>query len=198
MANSYEELIGMISKLILDVTKYYVPRIGKVSKIVDDMGKGRILVHIPMLGWDTDNIGAWCYPKDKNSLLTPGINDYVLVEFIDGDRDLPVYSGLATQMKDMLPRNYENQDTQIIFESRGKDDHIQYNEKEKKLSIESGEITFNGDDKVFVTHAALDSALQTFITALNTHVHAGNGIPPTVPMNINISAAATTTIKTGG
>lgn len=65
-----------------------------------------------------------------------------------------------------------------------------------------GEVKINGDSKTFVTHAELNTALQNFITALNTHTHptaaTGPPSPPTVPLSIDISAAETTTVKTGG
>jgi hypothetical protein len=71
----------------------------------------------------------------------------------------------------------------------------------KKAEIKldaTGNITLNGNSKTFVTHAELNTALQTFITALNLHVHGSAGTPPVTPMSLNISAAATTTVKTGG
>ena len=65
-----------------------------------------------------------------------------------------------------------------------------------------GNVSMNGDTKRFVTHGELDTALQNFINALNLHTHptAGTGPPsvPTAPMSLDISAAETTTIKTGG
>lgn len=66
-----------------------------------------------------------------------------------------------------------------------------------------GNIDLNGDGKKFVTHAELDTALQTFITALNLHVHAtvtslGTPTPPATPMSLDISASETTTIRTDG
>lgn len=78
------------------------------------------------------------------------------------------------------------------------------------LNIDSKKnVNVNGDNKSFVTHAELDSALQTFMNALNLHIHtttatvgptAVPGIisPPTVPMTLNIAAAETQTVKTGG
>lgn len=65
-------------------------------------------------------------------------------------------------------------------------------------------IEFNGNDKTFVTHAELDSALQIFMTALNEHRHtgvdtgSGTSGPPSSSMSIDISSASTTTVKTGG
>lgn len=66
------------------------------------------------------------------------------------------------------------------------------------LRIDSDNIELNGNTRTFVTHAELDTALQTFITALNLHVHGSAGTPPVTPMSLNIAAAETTTIFTGG
>jgi len=75
-------------------------------------------------------------------------------------------------------------------------------ESTNDTEIDAANIYLNGSSKPFVTHAELDAALQTFITALNLHTHptapTGPVSPPTVPMSINISASATTTVKTGG
>jgi hypothetical protein len=66
----------------------------------------------------------------------------------------------------------------------------------------SGNIKLNGDTKTFVTHAELDTAIQSFITALNLHTHptaaTGPPSPPTASMSLDISSAETTTIQTGG
>ena len=67
-----------------------------------------------------------------------------------------------------------------------------------------GSIELNGNTKRLVTYAELNTALQTFITALNGHTHSGVSTgggtsgPPSAPASLNISAAQTTTIKTGG
>jgi len=70
------------------------------------------------------------------------------------------------------------------------------------MTVDGATIYLNGNTKPFVTHAELDAALQTFITALNLHMHptaaTGPPSPPASPMSINIAAAATTTVKTGG
>lgn len=60
----------------------------------------------------------------------------------------------------------------------------------------------NGDSKRFVTWDELNTALQSFMTALNSHTHptaaTGPPSPPTVSMSLDITAAKTTTLKTGG
>jgi hypothetical protein len=62
-----------------------------------------------------------------------------------------------------------------------------------------GTVEINGGDKVFVTHAELNTALQAYVTAVNTALAAkldGGGTPGAA--SLDISAAATTTVKTGG
>lgn len=67
-----------------------------------------------------------------------------------------------------------------------------------------GNINFNGDSKNLVTHEELNGALQTFITALNLHIHSGvttgPGVsgPPGTPLNIDISNSKADTLRTDG
>ena len=62
-------------------------------------------------------------------------------------------------------------------------------------------INIAGDTKNFVTHAELNTALQTFITSLNAHIHGGvtsggaSTLIPT-PMSLDISTAEATKVKT--
>jgi hypothetical protein len=67
------------------------------------------------------------------------------------------------------------------------------------VDLLSSGIEFNGNTKKFVTHAELDTALQTFVGLLNTNLGVkldGGGTPGALVLNI--AAAATTTLKTGG
>lgn len=170
MSNTYEDLVTMIGKIIKDMTRFYVPRLGYVSKINDSLNRGRILVHIASLGWDTDDKGAWCFPKDKQALITPNVGDYVLVEFLDGDRDFPVYSGIATQMKDMLPTSYESEKSQVIFENRDKDFSVLYKEDTKQYLIDEGQsdstIEIGSADESFIKGDTAKTELQKNIDAL--------------------------------
>lgn len=144
--NSFDDLRTMLLTIILKATKFNVPRIGQVSQIEDPEKKGRILVHIPSLGWDTDDKGAWCFPKQPVGLKTRNKKDYVVVEFLDGDINLPVYSGIATNMKDMLPKNYESASTQVLFENWEKDFAIVYDESQEILKFgEADESYVKGD-----------------------------------------------------
>lgn len=75
-----------------------------------------------------------------------------------------------------------------------------------KLEVQANTIELNGNTKQFVTWAELNTALSTFLQqltlALTTTPIAGNGAPqPTwtgLPTQIDISAAKTTTVVTGG
>lgn len=161
MANSFEDLKDMIAKIVLDTVIYNVPRIGEVAKIEDPLSKGRILVLIPMLGWDTEDLGAWCYPKNDNGITFPKTGDNVLVEFIDGNRDYPIWSGIATQMKDMLPKSYTDHTNQILFENAAQDFSVRYDESNELLSIgEATESYVKGDTTKTELQKNIDALTQ--------------------------------------
>lgn len=67
------------------------------------------------------------------------------------------------------------------------------------VTIDGSNVEINGNDKRFVTYAELNSALQTFVTSLNSALALkldGVGSPGTT--SIDISASETQTVKTGG
>lgn len=70
------------------------------------------------------------------------------------------------------------------------------------ITVNGTSIKLNGDSKPFVTHAELDTALQGLVSDFNAHTHptapSGPISPPETPLSLDISAAATTTVKTGG
>jgi hypothetical protein len=70
-----------------------------------------------------------------------------------------------------------------------------------ELKIDAPKVELNGATKQFVTWTELNTALQALITALNLHTHPtalpGPPSPPT-PVSLDISAAKTTTVLTGG
>ena len=186
--NAFDNLYSMIAKIVLDVTRFNVPRIGIVSQNNDPLSKGRVLAHIPSFNWVTDDTGAWCYPKDKGALITPATGDYILVEFIDGDRDLPVYSGIATQMKDMLPSAYDGKaTTQVIFEDKNGDMNIKYDEISKELSFNNAaSIKLLSGTEAFLKGNTFDAWITaTLLTIFNDHVHPETGtttLSPVTPL----------------
>ena len=70
--------------------------------------------------------------------------------------------------------------------------------------IDATKIELNGNSKQFVTWMELNTALQTLVSQINTHVHqvpepvAAPCKPISSPLTIDISAAKTTTVVTGG
>jgi hypothetical protein len=81
-------------------------------------------------------------------------------------------------------------------------------DKDGKCFIKASSIELNGNSKQFVTWTELNTALELLMTSLNSHTHvvASVGAPtgpasasvPPITFSVDISAAKTTTIKTGG
>lgn len=205
--------MGTLTDLILSVVRkhfvYSVTRLGTVSKVEDEEQKGRILILIPSLGWNSDDLGVWCYPKDKKSFITPKINDYVFVEFINGDKNFPVYSGISFKMKDMILKNYDGKPTtQILFEDNLQETYVKYNEESKEfiisdshgniVTLKNGEITVKGTKVTFL--AGNESFLKgdtfdnwitnTLKTIFDAHTHGGvtpggsSTSPPASPLTV--------------
>jgi phage baseplate assembly protein gpV len=137
--NDFDYLTTMLQKAMRleNRFKYSVPRLGQVKQVDDQNQTGRILVICDSLGWSTESQGVWAYPKDVRRLITPKKDDYVIIEWIDGNRDKPViYSSIAYWMKDMLPKNYDGASTtQVLYEDNNKELSIVYDENTKELKV---------------------------------------------------------------
>lgn len=162
-----DNLSDIIEAIVAPLLKYAVPRLGQIKDLNDPVKKGRVLVTIDSLGWDTNEKGAWCYPKDKKSIITPEKGDFVLVEWLDGMSDIPMYSGVANNMKDMLPKAYDgNPDNQILFEGRDGKVKMQYNESSDEMLI--GKTDFRESarkDDTTTSGSSEDSAFWIFFAA---------------------------------
>lgn len=138
-----DTLFGIIEKAVVPMFKYAVPRIGKVVDRDDDTG--RVLVQVPSLGWDTNDKGAWCFPTENKALKVPEINDYVLVEWVDQNPDIPIYRGIPGDIKDQIPENYDGDPKNNILFEGSADDIIKFKEGILRI-IMSGNI-FLGKEK---------------------------------------------------
>lgn len=129
------------------------------------------------------------------SSVPPVKNSEVLIIAMGGNRDHPV--AIKADCGKFRPKG----NTEGVVTMYDMFDNL-IKMSEGKIEHTSQSIELNGNSKFFVTHAELDTALQTFITALNTHTHltAGTGTPspPAIALSLNIASAKTTTIKTGG
>ena len=111
---------GLIREIVRSSVKYIRHYIGEVADNEDTLNLGRVLIIIQELGWDTKDKGSWAFPRDKHSMSVPKIGDWVEMYFINGDPNLPVYMGIANEIKDMVPENYTgNVKEHILFESPG-------------------------------------------------------------------------------
>lgn len=206
------DLTSLIKKavdLIYDNFRYFVPRIGEVLDVNDTLKKGRVLVAVPSLGWNTKDQGAWCFPKEKKSIKTPAVGDFVLIEWIDADRDLPIYSAIASNIADMLPKNYDgNATTDVLYENNDGTTYVKYDSLTKEFIFEDengNKMAFKpaiieldgtlfkmfGGTEAFLNGTTFDSWLtNTLLNIFNSHTHQytpGTGTPtqtgsPTPPL----------------
>lgn len=151
---------GLIKEIVRSAVKYIRHYIGEVADNEDPLKLGRVLIIIQELRWDTKDKGSWAFPRDKHSMSVPKIGDWVEMYFINGDPNLPVYLGIANEIKDMIPENYTgNVKEHILFESPDNVQKIVYNEDDNLLSIGEGE-------ESFVLGDTLKTELQNNVDAL--------------------------------
>jgi hypothetical protein len=175
--------VDIIESIIIQKTKYCVPRLGRVKKVNDPNNKGRILVAIPAFNWLTEKEACWCFPIDKKSLITPAVDDWVIVQWVDGHADLPVYIGIANEMKDMLPKAFDgNPKTQVLYQDSEQKINIVFDAVNNILNIGKGgyKNCARKDDQIKSVTADDSTFWTTFIggliTWLSTHVHSGGTI----------------------
>lgn len=194
---------GEVLEVFSEETRFLKTYIGEVLENEDELTRGRCRISVPDLGWNTPAESPWMEPEYfGRGAMTPAVGDFVAVYFIAGDSNRPIYRSRLGEAKDTAPASYEGPDSHILYEDE--DVLIAYDSASKTVTINGAEkITLNGDARKFVTHKELDDALQLLIIALNAHVHTSAlpGSPtsaPTAAMSLDISAAATETILTGG
>lgn len=132
--------------------------------------------------------------KAGDKVLLLGLKDYVpKTKDVTSATETTSYLHYSRETMKALPLCVFNDQAKVVIEVKDGD----LNVKTK------GKVKLNGDSKQFVTWAELNTALTTFLTALNGHVHtsAASGSPtssPVTPMTLDISSAKTTTVVTGG
>ena len=193
---------------------------GEVLNVDDEETRGRIQVSVPNLGRVTQDKAIYAYPIDVHALRVPRVGDRVMLMFVAGRPSQAIYLGQARWLDESPPSTYEGPDTVVLYEDPDGGLSVMFDVASGTLNIKdghgntitlesglvkidsSGDIELNGNSKSFVTHAELNTAIQTFINALNLHTHptaaTGPASPPTAPMSLNITSAETLTIKTGG
>lgn len=138
-------------------------------------------------------------PKKGDKVLLLGLKDYVKeTGEVTEATEMSVFLHYSRETMKALPLSAFSGSAKIKIEADNGTLKVDANES----------IELNGKDKRFVTWAELKDALDSFTNALNTHKHLVSGVqsgtssatsaPPTDPMTIDISAAKTTTVFTGG
>lgn len=204
--NRRDDEFGEILQVIADETRFFKQYEGKVLDTGDELTKGRVRIQIPELGWMLPTESPWVDPEYfGRGCIVPNVDDWVVVYFISGDMTRPRYRSRTSAIAGSTPESYTGVEKKVLFDDGTT--VIVYDDDAKELSITgpskiivSGDaIELNGHDKKLVTHAELDAALQTFITALNlTFASKADSLGAPGTLSLNIASAATTTIKTGG
>lgn len=122
--------------------------------------------------------------------------DYCIVLF--NDRDIDVWWSTANMADPATSRKHDLSDGIAIVGINPKT-AVRDMDGEKLRVISPDGIELNGNSKTFVTYAALNTALQGLVLAINTALgtkESGASSPGT--LSLDISAAETTTVKTGG
>ena len=190
-----KSLLDIIRKIIYKETIWLRHYIGQIADLNDPLQQGRINVVLFDLGCDSAKNGFWCYPRDKESLITPKLNDWVEVYFMQGDRNRPVYIGKANEIQQMLPKNYDGKPTtHILFEAPDNDIHIKFDSVQNLLEIGNSDFQFVGriGDEVTSDNQA-DSTWWVFLNAFFGVItgapipEPGNGAPSAFQTALNIA-----------
>lgn len=132
--------------------------------------------------------------KKGDKVLLLGFKDFIpKVEDVTSATETTAYLHYSRETLKAIPLCIFNDDAKVKIEVEAGTMKVT---TEKKIEL-------NGNSKQFVTWAELNQALSTFTTALVNHTHnitsPGNPSGPAVGVpTIDISAAKTTTIVTGG
>ena len=135
--------------------------------------------------------------KKGDKVLLLGLKDYVpKTKDVNLASETTTYLHYTRETMKALPMCVFNDQAKVTLKAENGTLQI---DTEQKIEL-------NGNSKQFVTWSELNSALSTFLTQLTTAMTttpiAGNGAPqPTwtnMPTQIDISAAKTTTVVTGG
>lgn len=159
------DIRGLLAMVIHEETQFMKHYLGLVADNKDELGRGRVLVTIPELGFDTAAQGLWCWPRQADSLSVPEPDSYVEVYFMGGHPDRPVYLSYTSEMLGSeLSLHNKVPESRVIFESPKTKEGIHYDDKTKKLVIKGG-------DEPLVLGNKIVTSLNTLITELKAHVH---------------------------
>lgn len=193
-----------IRKIVARETVFHRHYIGQVCDTGDPSKKGRVKVLVPILGWDSPDIGIWCWPRQNHAIDVPLVGDSVEIYFVAGDRNHAVYLPGVVEMQGMLPTEYSTPTKRLLFQAPGPGatDKIEYDSQASQMYerlqsqlleittyvLKSNNISLTSDSATepFVLGNQLMTFLNNLVTALGTHVHPvttapGTTGPPAAP-----------------
>lgn len=160
------DIYGIIKEIIIKETMFLRHYIGEVYSTTDMMNAGRVQVLIGELGWDSSDMGIWCWPRHGNGLSVPKKNDWVEVYFINGDSSRPVYLFPASEIKENTPKSYDGlPTTHIMFEDpESEKNYMKFDSRQKTYEVKAdgGSINLLDATEKFVLG-------DTFKTELDKH-----------------------------
>jgi hypothetical protein len=193
----YRNIAEMIAAEVEKKLKYERRYLGQVSDNEDPSTKGRVRVMVPDLGWDSQERAQWCWPRQGHGMSVPSVGQWVEVWFVAGKREWAAYQGIATEIEGQIPEAFTKRQIRVLLQDPDTGDAISYDSQ-------SGKFQIRGDGDNLVTYSSLASALNTYHTGVNGHVHpvttapgtTGTPLPPiTAP---DISAAKAENLQTDG
>jgi hypothetical protein len=135
-----------IRELIKQELRYIKTYVGQVIDVEDPLKRGRVKCYVLELGWIDGESSIWINPSNIKSMLKLKKDDYVRIGFMNGDRTRAYYTGMAQEIKEMYPENFDGT-KQVLFESNEKDFFATYDDTSKELYAEVGDnkYTINQD-----------------------------------------------------
>ncbi len=220
MSDATFTLTAEIRRVVRNEIRYLRTYWGEVLATDDPKSKGRVLVSVPMLGWDTRDKAAWAQPRDRHSMVVPDVGEHVMVGFLEGDRDKPYYQGQAHEISGQTPEDYDGPTKAVVHQDESLKIVVDRSTGEVTIkgsgaiNINGQTVDLNGEARTLVTHAELDTALQAFASSINAaiasaitgHTHSGVTTGPGVSgpgagagssASVDISAAEASTVRTG-
>jgi len=151
---------GIIKEIIRQEMIFYRHYVGEVLDNKDELKKGRLLVAIYELHWDTKANSPWCNPRYISGIRVPEVGDWVEVYFINGDHGRPVWLGIAAEVKDNLLTEYKDETTDVLHENRKTGDAVVYDSAAEEYKIGAADQKFVRGDEA-KTQFDLDNAALT-------------------------------------
>lgn len=160
--------LGILTALIYRETRYLRHYIGEVCQNDDPMNRGRVKVKVYELGWETEDVAAWCEPRQLHAMSVPLVGEWVEVYFMVGDMNRPVYLGQAPEIlaSRNTPSKFTDRKKHVVFENLLNGCSLWYDE---------GTGYFNFSESGSPEMIALGETLKTYIDSLkawmDAHTH---------------------------